>query len=108
MSFILKILEKRIDRHIKGGVLVEQSLHQNQYAYRAGMSTETALLQVVQRLENCLEHKEIALVPSWILREHSTIPLLQQLSRPTESEGSKKPVAGGSSSCLRAGSYTLP
>jgi hypothetical protein len=54
MSFILKILEKLLDRHIRGGVLVEKPHHQNQYAYRAGMSTETALLQVVQRLEKCL------------------------------------------------------
>jgi hypothetical protein len=61
MSFILKILEKLIDRHIRGGVLVEKPLHQYQYAYRAGMSTETALFQVVQRLEKSLEHKEIAL-----------------------------------------------
>ena len=46
MSFILKILEKLIDRHTRGGVLVEKPLHQYQYAYRAGMSTETALFQV--------------------------------------------------------------
>jgi hypothetical protein len=61
MSFILKVLEKIIDRHIRDGVLVEKPLHQNQYAYRAGMSTETALFQVVKRLERSLEHKEIAL-----------------------------------------------
>jgi len=61
MSFILKVLEKLIDRHIRGCVLVEKPLHQYQYAYRAGMSTETALFQVVQRLEKYLEHKEIAL-----------------------------------------------
>ena len=60
-SFILKILEKQIDRHIRVGVLVEKQLHQKQYAYRAGMSTETALFQVVKRLEKFLEHKEIAL-----------------------------------------------
>ena len=51
MSFILKILEKLIDRHIRGGVLVEKPFHQYQYAYRAGMSMETAIFQVVQRLE---------------------------------------------------------
>jgi hypothetical protein len=61
MSFILKILEKRLDRHIRGGVLVEKPLHQNQYAYRAGMYIETALFLVVQSVEKCLEHKEIAL-----------------------------------------------
>jgi hypothetical protein len=61
MSFILKILETIIDRHIRDGVLVEKPLPQNQYAYRAGMSTETALFQVVKRLERCLDHKETAL-----------------------------------------------
>ena len=61
MYFILKILKKLIDRHIRGGVLIEKPLHQNQCAYRAGMCMETALFQVVQRLEKCLEHKENAL-----------------------------------------------
>jgi hypothetical protein len=31
------------------------------YAYRAGMYTETALFQVVRRLEKSLGHKEIVL-----------------------------------------------
>jgi len=61
MSLILKTLEKLLDRHIKDGVLVERPLHQNQFAYRAGMSTETALFQVVHRLEKFLNHKEIVL-----------------------------------------------
>jgi hypothetical protein len=43
-----------------GGVLVEKPLHQNQFAYRAGTSTETALFQVTHTLENSLNHKEIA------------------------------------------------
>jgi len=61
MSFILKTLEKLLDRHIRDGVLVERPLHQNQFAYRTGMSTETALFQVVHRLEKSLNHKETAL-----------------------------------------------
>jgi hypothetical protein len=62
MSVILKTLEKLLDRHIRGvGVLVEKPLHQNQFAYRAGMSTETTLFQVIHRLEKSLNHKEIAL-----------------------------------------------
>jgi len=61
MSFILKTLEKLLDRHIRDGVLVEKPLHQNQFAYRAGMSTETALFQVVYRMEKSLNHREIAL-----------------------------------------------
>jgi hypothetical protein len=46
-SFILKTLEKLLDRHIRGGVLFGKPLHQNQCAYRAGMSMETPLFQVV-------------------------------------------------------------
>jgi hypothetical protein len=41
--------------------LVEKPHHQNQFAYRASMSTETALFQVVNRLEKSLSHKEVAL-----------------------------------------------
>jgi hypothetical protein len=61
MSFILKTLEKLLDRYIRGDVLVEKPLHQNQFAYRAGMSTETALFHVVHRREKSLSHKETAL-----------------------------------------------
>ena len=61
MSFILKTLEKLLDRHISGGGLVGKPLHRNKFAYRAGMSTDTALYQVVHRLEKCLEQKEITL-----------------------------------------------
>jgi hypothetical protein len=43
ISFILKILEELIDRHIRGGTLAETPLHQNQYAYRAGMSTDSSI-----------------------------------------------------------------
>ena len=60
-SVILKILEKLLDRHIRGGVLVSKPLLQNQFAYRAGMYTETALFQIVHRLEKSLKYKVIAL-----------------------------------------------
>jgi hypothetical protein len=39
----ISLIEKLLDRHIRGGVLVEKPLHQNQFPYRAGMSKETAL-----------------------------------------------------------------
>jgi hypothetical protein len=78
MSFIFKALEKLLDRHIRDGVLVEKPLHQNQCAYRAGMSTETANFQVVRTLEKSLCHKRLRWVPSWILRGRSTTPLLMQ------------------------------
>jgi hypothetical protein len=53
MSFILKILEKLLNRYVRGSVLVEKPLHRYQFAYSAGMS--------VHRLEKFLKHKEIAL-----------------------------------------------
>jgi hypothetical protein len=47
---------------ISGLVLwVKKTLHRIQFAYRVGMSTKTALFQVVRRLETSLKHKEIAL-----------------------------------------------
>jgi hypothetical protein len=51
VSFVLKTLEKLLDRHIRDGVLAETPLQQYQYAYRAGMTTETALFQVLRKLE---------------------------------------------------------
>jgi hypothetical protein len=48
MSFVLKILEKLIDRHIRGGVPVEKPLHQNTYVYRVGVFTETALSMLIK------------------------------------------------------------
>jgi len=47
MSFLLKTLEKLLERHIRDSVLVERPLHQNQFAYRAGMSTETAFPRLI-------------------------------------------------------------
>jgi hypothetical protein len=61
VSFILKILEKLINRYIRGGVLVEKPLHRYQFTYRVGVSTETALFQVVHRVEKSLKHKHMAL-----------------------------------------------
>lgn len=61
MSFVLKTLEKLLDRHIRDGVLVESPIHRGQYAYRAGVSTETALHHLVQRVEYVLENQEVML-----------------------------------------------
>jgi hypothetical protein len=40
---------------------LKKPLHHNQFAYWAGMSTETALFQVTHRPEKSLNHKEIML-----------------------------------------------
>jgi hypothetical protein len=105
---MLKTLEKLLDRHTRGGVLVERPLHQNQFAHRAGMSMETALFQVVHRLEKCLEHKEIALGAFLDIEGAFDNTSFNAISRPLGSVDLRKPVAGGSGPCLKAGSYTLP
>jgi hypothetical protein len=56
MSFILKTLEKLLNRHIRDCGLVEKPLHQNQFACRAAMSTETALFQVELRSRKSASH----------------------------------------------------
>jgi hypothetical protein len=47
LSFLLKTMEKLLDRHIRDGALKEYPLHRNQHAYQTGKSTETALHNVV-------------------------------------------------------------
>ena len=50
-----------MDRHIRDGMVTFSPLHPNQHAYQAGKSTETALHQLVVRLEKALDQKETAL-----------------------------------------------
>jgi hypothetical protein len=60
-SFLLKTMEKIVDRHIRDRALRSQPLHLNQHAYQIGKSTETTLHNVVPRVESATEHKDIAL-----------------------------------------------
>jgi hypothetical protein len=54
------LLEKLVDRHIRDGALKMYPLRWNQHAYQIGKSTETALHNVVTRIESAIEHKDIA------------------------------------------------
>jgi hypothetical protein len=60
-SFLLKTMEKLVDRHVRDRVLRTHPLHRNQHAYQKGKSTETALHNVVTRIEYAIELKDIAL-----------------------------------------------
>lgn len=60
-SFLLKTMEKVIDRYIRDEALNLMPIHHTQHAYRRGKSTETALVSLVDRIEKALEDKEIAL-----------------------------------------------
>jgi len=60
-SFLLKTMERLLDRFLRDEILVLQPLHPNQHAYQAGKSVETALHQLVVRAEKALVQQEIAL-----------------------------------------------
>jgi hypothetical protein len=60
-SFLLKTLERLVDRYIRDEALVIKPLHPNQHAYQAGKSVGTALHQLVTRVEKVLDQRELAL-----------------------------------------------
>ena len=60
-SFLLKTLERLVDRYLRDGIMVASPLHRKQHAYQTGKSTETALHNVVLRIERALENKDLAL-----------------------------------------------
>jgi len=51
-SFLLKGLEKLVDRYLRDGPMVTLPIHSRQHAYQAGKSTESALHQLVGRIEH--------------------------------------------------------
>ena len=60
-SFLLKTMERLVDRFLRDEKLALQPLHPNQHAYQAGKSVETALHLLVVRVEKALDQQESAL-----------------------------------------------
>jgi hypothetical protein len=60
-SFLLKTMERLVDRFIRNETLTLSPLHPNQHAYQAGKATETALHQLMVQIEKVLNQKETAL-----------------------------------------------
>jgi len=60
-SFFIKTVERLIDRYIRDGTLVRSPLNKNQHAYLAGKSTDTALHNLVIKIERALINKVYAL-----------------------------------------------
>ena len=56
-SFVLKTVERLVDKYIRNKILTAKSLHRDQNAYRAGRSTETALSKAVNLIEARLNLK---------------------------------------------------
>ena len=60
-SFWLKTLERLVDWYIKEGPLLERPLHPQQHAYLQGRSTDSALHQLISRIEGAVFDRGIAL-----------------------------------------------
>jgi len=60
-SFLLKGLEKLVDRYLRSGPLVSVPIHPRQHAFQAGKSTESALHQLVGRIDKALDAREYSL-----------------------------------------------
>lgn len=50
-SFVLKTLEKLIDRHLRDGILRTFTIHPKQYAYQPKKSAETALHHLISKID---------------------------------------------------------
>ncbi|XP_011313404.1 uncharacterized protein [Fopius arisanus] len=60
-SFLLKTLERLVDRHIKMGAPRTNPISLSQHAYQVGRSTETALHRLVGKIEGAKARKEATL-----------------------------------------------
>lgn len=61
-SFILKVLERLIETHIRGTSLLVKPLHPRQHAYTKGRSTETALHDLSSKVQESILNGKSALV----------------------------------------------
>ena len=56
-SFILKVLERLVGRHIRDRVLISKPCHSGQHAFQQDCSADTALHEAVNRIERQLEEQ---------------------------------------------------
>ena len=60
-SFLLKTMEKLVDKYLRDKSPALMPLHPNQHSYQAGKSVETALHQLAERVEKARDQQETAL-----------------------------------------------
>jgi len=85
-SFLLSGLEKLVDRYFRSGPLVSALIHPRQHAFQAGKSTESALYQLVGRIEKAVDAIEnTPWESSLILKKRSIITLANLLDSHTMS-----------------------
>jgi hypothetical protein len=60
-SFLLKTMERLVDRFLRDEILAFMPLHPNQHAYQAGKSVEMALHQLMVWVQKALHQQDTAL-----------------------------------------------
>lgn len=100
-SFLMKTLEKLIDRHIRDEVLRDTPLHRNQHAYQSGKSCELAIHELTNRIENALNSKEIALGAFLDIEGAFDNTSFDSIKRAVEERGVSRPVTNWIDSALR-------
>lgn len=61
MSFILKTLEKLVEKQAREQIAKHNPLNKNQHAYQTGKGTESALHQLISRIDSTIQNKRIYL-----------------------------------------------
>jgi hypothetical protein len=69
-------LERLVDRYLRDEALATAPLRSNQHAYQTGKSVETALHQLVVRVEKALDQQEITLGAFLDIEGRLTIPAM--------------------------------
>jgi hypothetical protein len=60
-SFMIKTMEKLVDRHIRDEILELHPLHRYQFAHQPGRSTETALHHVITHIGEAVKNSKVTL-----------------------------------------------
>ena len=108
LSFLSKILEKVVLRQLLNHLLTNNLFNSHQSAYRAGHSTETALLKIVNDLLSALDEDKVSLLFLFDLSAaFGTIDHSILLSRLSYSFGISDTVLAWFTSCLTDSTQTI-
>ncbi len=105
-SFLLKTMERLVDRFIRDVIMRVRPLHPNQHAYQNGKSTETALHSVVGKVESALNRKSFALAAFFDIEGAFDNAPYDAIVRALETRGTPKTVSYWVESMLRQRTVT--
>lgn len=83
-SFILKMLERLVDQHIRKRGLAGKPLHRKQHACQPGKSIESALHKLVSKIDDTLDQKHVDNVYSEGAFDNTSYESMEQAARNLE------------------------